>query len=378
MRVWKRASGVLKDRCSIWAAKLSPYGACRNPDLETVVIKATSHDEQCMDYKNVQKVFQWLRTSPIYIKPLLCILSTRMQRTSNWVVALKGLMLIHGVFCFDLPMIQKMGRLPFDFSQFNDGYLSPEKGWVFNTFIRSYFAYLDHRSVNSRIQAKKLQNKKGKECEESTLLEELKNLEELQKLIDMLMQVKPRSDVNMNVVLILEAMDCVIDEIVEVYGKFSKEINRVLLRVCEIGGKEEASIGFDIARKTKSQGDKLSLHFEFCKEIGVLNNCVCPKIVEIDEEEIEELKKIMNDGEEKAIVIRDDNSKKVEINGLMTVVTDHWEVFLDDVIVDVEKEHDSNGALSIVEANNPFVDETLSIVPYNHVQQYELPDLISF
>ncbi|XP_058726780.1 putative clathrin assembly protein At1g25240 [Vicia villosa] len=376
MRVWKRATGVLKDRCSILAAKLSPYGACRNPDLETVVIKATSHDEHGMDYKNVQKVFQWLRTSPIYLKPLLCVLSIRMTRTSNWVVALKGLMLIHGIFCFDIPMVQKMGRLPFDLSQFSDGHLSPEKGWVFNTFIRSYFAYLDHRSVNSRNDAKKLQNKKGKECEEATLLEELNNLAELQKTIDMLMQIKPRSDVNMNVVLILEAMDCVIDEIVDVYGKFSKEINRVLLRVCDIGGKEEASIGFDIARKTKSQGEKLTMHFEFCKEIGVLNNCVCPKIVEIDEEEVEELKKIMNGGEEKAIVVRD-NSKQVEINGLMTVVTDHWEVFLDDVIVDVEKQHNSNGTLTIVDPNNPFVDETFSIVPYNPVQHYDLPDLIS-
>ncbi|KAL5070914.1 hypothetical protein RYX36_021801 [Vicia faba] len=376
MRVWKRATGVLKDRCSIWAAKLSPYGTCRNSDLETVVIKATSHNEQCMDYKNVQKVFQWLRISPIYLKPLLCVLSIRMQKTSNWVVALKGLMLIHGIFCFDMPMIQRMGRLPFDLSQFSDGHLSPEKSWVFNTFIRSYFAYLDHRSVNSRIEAKKLQNKKGKECEELTLLEELNNLVELQKTLDMLVQIKPKSDVNMNVVLILEAMDCVMDEIVDVYGKFSKEISRVLLKVCDIGGKEEASIGFDIAKKTKSQGEQLTLHFEFCKEIGVLNNCVCPKIVEIDYEEIEELKKIMSGGEEKAIVVRD-NSKEVKINGLTTVVTDHWEVFLDEVIVDVEKEHDYNGTLSIVDPNNPFLDETFSIVPYNPVQHYDLPDLIS-
>ena len=84
----------------------------------------------------------------------------------------------------------------------------------------------------------------------------------------------------------------------------------------------------------------------------------------------------MNGAEEKAIVVRD-TSKKVKINGLMTVVTDHWEVFLDDVIVDAEKEHDSNGTFSIVDPNNPFVDETLSIVPYNPIQHYDLPDLIS-
>ncbi|WJX16859.1 hypothetical protein P8452_06844 [Trifolium repens] len=375
MRLWRSASGVLKDRYSIWVAKLSPYGPCKNPDLETVIIKATSHDEHCMDYKNVQKVFQWLRVSPLYLKPLLCVLSKRMQKTRSWVVALKGLMLIHGIFCFDLPMVQRMGRLPFDLSHFSDGHVSSENGWVLNGFVRSYFAYLDQRSANLRTETKKLQTKKGKESEEIPLTEELKSLEELQKLIDMLLQIKPKNELNMNIGLILEAMDCIMDEILEVYGKFSKEVNRVLLRVCDIGGKEEANIGLDIIRKTQLQGEKLIFYFEFCKEIGVLNNSECPKIVRINEEEIEELKRIMKGGDEKAIVIRD-NSKKFE-NGLKTtVITDQWEVFLDDVIIEVEQKHAPNAILSILDANNPFVDESYSIVPYNPVQNYDLPDLI--
>jgi hypothetical protein len=234
---------------------------------------------------------------------------------------------------------------------------------------------LDQRSANLRTETKKLQTKKGKESEEIPLTEELKSLEELQKLIDMLLQIKPKNELNMNIGLILEAMDCIMDEILEVYGKFSKEVNRVLLRVCDIGGKEEANIGLDIIRKTQLQGEKLIFYFEFCKEIGVLNNSECPKIVRINEEEIEELKRIMKGGDEKAIVIRD-NSKKFE-NGLKTtVITDQWEVFLDDVIVEVEQKHAPNAILSILDANNPFVDESYSIVPYNPVQNYDLPDLI--
>jgi hypothetical protein len=165
------------------------------------------------------------------------------------------------------------------------------------------------------------------------------------------------------------------DEILEVYGKFSKDVNRVLLRVCDIGGKEEANIGLDIIRKTQLQGEKIIVYFEFCKEIGVLNCSECPKIVRINEEEIEELKRIMKGGDEKAIVVRD-NSKKFE-NGLKTtVITDQWEVFLDDVIIEVEQKHAPNAILSILDANNPFVDESYSIVPYNPVQNYDLPDLI--
>ncbi|XP_012570562.1 putative clathrin assembly protein At1g25240 [Cicer arietinum] len=376
MRLWKKATGVLKDKYSIWAAKLSPYGPCRNPDLETVVIKATSHDEQCMDYKNVQRVFQWLRTSPLYLKPLLYALSMRMQRTRSWVVALKGLILIHGIFCFDLPMVQRMGRLPFDLSQFSDGHINPEKGWVFNAFIRSYFAYLDQKSTILRTEAKRLQNKNRKESEELTLVEELEKLEELQKLIDMLLQIKPKRDVDMNVVLILEAMDCVMDEIIEVYGKFCKEIKRVLLRICDIGGKEEAIIGLDIIRKSQSQGDKFHLYVDFCREIGVVNTSECPKILRISEKEIEELKEIINECDEKAIVVKDFN--KGLDNGLKTVVTDQWEVFLDDAIVNVEQHGPLNDTmlLSIVDTNNPFVEESYSIVPFNPVQNYDLPDLI--
>ncbi|CAJ2674264.1 putative clathrin assembly protein At1g25240 [Trifolium pratense] len=375
MRLWKSASGVLKDRYSILVAKLSPYGPCKNPDLETVIIKATSHDEDCMDYKNVQKVFQWLRISPLYLKPLLCVLSLRMQKTHSWVVALKGLMLIHGIFCFELPNVQRMGRLPFDLSHFSDGHVSSEKGWVLNAFVRSYFAYLDQRSANLRTETQKLQTKKGKEMEEIPLIEELKNLEELQRLIDMLLQIKPRNELNMNITLILEAMDCIMDEILEVYGKFRKEVNRVLVRVCDMGGKEEANIGLDIVRKTQLQGEKLISYFDFCKEIGVLNHSGCPKIVRFNDEEIEELKRILKGGDEKAIVVRDD-SKKFE-NGLKTVITDQWEVFLDDIIVEVEQKQAPNAILSILDANNPFLDESYSIIPYNPVQNYDFPDLIS-
>lgn len=394
MRLWKKAMGALKDRYNIWVAKLSPYGPCKNPNLQTVIIKATSHDEEYMDYKNVQKVFQWLRTSPLYLKPLLSTLSMRMERTHSWVVALKGLMLLHGVFCFDLTMVQRMGRLPFDLSHFSDGHINPEKACVFNTFIRSYFAYLDQRSTFVQLEAKK-QKKNSKEIEES-LMEELRNLEKLQVLIDLLLQIKPSSTQNMNVVLILEAMDSVKDELVEVYGKFCKGVNHVLTRVCDIGGKEEACVGLDVARKAEVQGDKLSLYFEFCRDIGVLNTSECPKIARIPQKDIEELHRIMNGvstkkslkgvvgNEGKAILVGDSSSvtatvseqKQLE-NGLTTtVITDQWEVFDDDIIVDVKQ--NASNATSVIATTNPFIVESYSLVPYNLIyNNVNLPDLIS-
>ncbi|KAG5029295.1 hypothetical protein JHK87_012809 [Glycine soja] len=399
MRVFKRASGAIKDRNSIWVAKFSPKGPFNNPDLETVIIKATSHDDKHIDSKNVQRVFQWLRTSPLYLKPLVWILSMRMQKTRSWVVALKGLMLIHGVFCIDIPVVQRMGRLPFDLSNFSDGHLSPAKAWSFNAFVRAYFAYLDKRSAfaSSETKQKNVSNKM-KEVDE-TLMEELEKLQKLQGMIDMLLQIRPKNE-NLNVGLILEAMDCVIVEVFGVYSKFCNKIAKVLLRIYEVGGKMEASIGLKVLQKASIQVEEMSLFFDFCKDIGVLNASQCPKIDRISREDIQDLERIISgasskkgcgvvgndEDNNKAIVVRDCSStasvsqQKGSENGLMTVITQQWEVFDDDHIMVGAKGMDnvSNGDKVIIgTTTNPF-EESYGIVPYVPAHYQSLPDLISW
>ncbi|KAE9610565.1 hypothetical protein Lal_00029695 [Lupinus albus] len=401
MRLWKKASGILKDKNSIWVARFSWNGPCRNPDLDTVIIKATSHDEHKIDCKNVQRVFQWIRASPLYLRPLVVALSIRMQKTRSWVVALKGLMLMHGVFSVDIPVMQKMGRLPFDLSNFSDGHMNPSKAWAFNAFVRAYFLYLDQKSAFLSSEAKRMndrikqRNYKDVEVEE-TLMEELEKLQKLQGLIDMLMQIKPRN-MNMNVGLILEAMDCVIVEVFDTYSKFCNMIARVLLRIYDIGGKVEAGIALKVLQKATIQGDELTLYIEFCRDIGVLNASQCPRIQKISEEDIQDLEKIIsgasemkklegnvaNDDDNKAIVVR--QCEKEFENGLTTVITHQWEVFNDDIIIDDVKGNynffNGNGP-DIVTTTNPFDESSsYSIVPYNPplVQnQVVLPDLISF
>ncbi|KAK7319175.1 hypothetical protein RJT34_03893 [Clitoria ternatea] len=394
MRIWYRASGAIKDRNSIWVAKLSRKGPFHNPDLETVIIKATSHDEHRMDCKNVQRVFKWLRTSPLYLKPLIWALSLRMQKTRSWVVALKGLMLIHGVFCCDIFAVQRMGRLPFDLSNFSDAYLTPSKAWGFNSFIRAYFAYLDQRSsfVSSEANNNKKKNEKGVEVKESTLMDELQRLQKMQGLIDMLLQIKPRN-MDMNVGLILEAMDCVIVEVFDLYSKFCKRIARVLLRIYEVSGKVEAGIALKVLQKASIQGEELSLFFEFCKDIGVLNASQCPKIERISKEDIQDLNKIISgvsemkcldlDGDDYDdvdgvdVVANDEDKALVVRDGLMTVITHQWEVFDDDIMGD-----ENNNVKGITKAigtkTNPF-EEPFSLVPYNNlpIHNQDLPDLIS-
>ncbi|GMY18123.1 putative clathrin assembly protein At1g25240 [Fagus crenata] len=395
MRLWKRATGALKDRNSIWIASLSRRSAYRNPELEAVIIKATSHDESYLDYKNSQRVFQWVRTSPIYLKPLLWMLSMRMRKTRSWVVALKGLMLMHGVFHCKIPAVQMIGRLPFDLSNFTDAHSKRGKTWGYNSFIRIYFVFLDQKSGFLSAEMK-VQRGRVREMEEEPLMEELIRLQKFQSLLDMLLQIKPHAD-NMVVTLILEAMECVIVEIFEVYSRFCSGIAQALLRIYENGGEVEAAMALKVLHKARVQSEELCRHFEFCRDIGVLNASEIPRFELVQEEDIIDLEGIINgisnrkkslNGKEmaeeegnKAIVVKENGgivnveqereSKRV----LRTIITEEWEVFDEDLNSNWEG-NDSSDDRSISTTTSSTALVPFVVLPASSNQV--IPDLISF
>ncbi|KAF3432047.1 hypothetical protein FNV43_RR26786 [Rhamnella rubrinervis] len=411
MKLWKKVSGAIKDRNSIWVSSLTRRTSFRNPDLEAIVIKATSHDDSLVDYKNFQRVYLWLRTSPLHLKPLVWSISMRMEKTRDWIVALKGLMLIHGVFCCKLPNIHNIGRLPFDLSSFSDGHSRPSQSWGYNGFIRAYFAYLDQKSALLSSETRQLHN--GQSCkvaddDQNSLMEKLRKLKTWQSMLDMLLQVKPKAENMRTNLIIKEAMICVVTEIFEVYSTICRGIAQALLRIYAAPAKPEASMALEVVHRSASQGDQLSLYFEFCTGYGVLRESECPKIEQIPDEDVRELERIINGAcikkglllrendtesvkttKDKAIVVRASNyggggggeiveSKRV----LTTIITDKWEVFDEDLRV-TEEDHDHRKAIvstTNAAAQNPFAaySNQTPQVPETKVQLHHLPDLISF
>ncbi|XP_057962280.1 putative clathrin assembly protein At1g25240 [Malania oleifera] len=352
MNLWKKASGALKDRNSILAASIARRTSYRNPDLEAAIIKATSHDEFSLDYKNFQRVFAWLRTSPVYVKPLIWGLSRRMLKTRSWVVALKGLILMHGVFCCNLPAVHTIGRLPFDMSNFMDKHTKPGKRWIYSAFIRLYFTFLDQRAVFMCMESKGEVMKESKsKTEERSIGQELVKLQKLQTLLDMLLLIKPLSKTMHRSTLILEAMDCVVIEIFDIYSAICDGIARVLLRIYA-AGKFEASMALKVLKKATKQGQGLAAYFEFCRDIGVLNASELPKVEHIPDEDIHDLERVIMSGansgkrnmdvvvpkkeDDKAVVVSSRNHAIDEHQNesswtLETVITNEWEVFEDDL-----------------------------------------------
>lgn len=225
-----------------------------------------------------------------------------------------------------------------------------------------------------------VQNLENEEKENYSMAQDLVLLEKLQTLLDMLLNIRPLSYSTI-VPLILEAMDCVVTEIFDVYSRIRLGIARVLSRINVIG-KVEATLALKIMKKANIQGVELSQYFEFNRDIGVRNAEICPIVDQIPNEEIKELEEIINGGPS-------DSSEKIdEINQhiviyeqkesetkLKTIITNRWETF--------DEEHGADDSSAIVNFKsriNPFEDYSELTNSTNNVpvKPQELPDLISF
>lgn len=387
MKLWKRAVGAVKDKNSIVVVYISRRNSFRNLELEAAIIKATSHDELHIDKRSAQVVFSWIRASPVSLGPLIWALSRRMEKTRSWVVAIKGLMLMHGIFHCKSPVVQMMQRLPFDLSTFSDGHSKPCKTWGFNCIIREYFAFLDQRAGIFFEQDN--HNNNNKVEGRSSVVQRLLKLEKWQSLLDLLLQIRPRAE-NMKVRLITEAMDCVIIEIYDVYGIICNEIAKILLKIYSVS-KHEAAMALRVLQKAMKQSEELSLFFEFCKEYGVLNATEPPTVTRIPEEDVEELERIMNGVSvpEKTINYKEgfEEMNQMEMTAvvegytkgdLRTIITDKWVVFEEN---DEQQYGFSNQTKTVAEDDAVKAHLLLPLAPVNNVpvyNPYELPDLISF
>lgn len=288
-----RASDVLKDASSLFLVNLTPCSTYQNPDIAAAVIKATSHNNSHIDYQSAQRIFAWIRVSGHNVRPVMAALTTRMERTHNWTVALKGLMLLHGILSCKVPAVQKIGHLPFDLSSFKDR--NPNLPHH-EAFIRAYYKYLDKKAsfMFRHTQEQKVGSLRNgtKPKAKRSMTKDLVWLESLQELLDMLLEIKPQREKMMNV-LVLGAMDCIVIEIFDIYTRICNGIAAVIVRIYSIG-KPKARMAFLILQKAAVQADNLSRYISFCTDFGVAKASECPKIVHINEHDIRALEQVIN------------------------------------------------------------------------------------
>ncbi|CAH8382770.1 unnamed protein product [Eruca vesicaria subsp. sativa] len=367
MKLWKRAAAAIKDRKSLLAVEFSRRTSYRNTDLEAAIIKATSHDDSSVDYSNAHRVYKWIKASPLNMKTLIHSLSSRVNHTRSWIVALKSLMLLHGVLCCKVPSIlAEIRRLPFDLSDFTDGHSCLSKTWGFNIFVRAYFAFLNNYSFFTSDHIHRSRANLRLEKVDS-VNQQLDRIQKLQSLLDLILQIRPIAD-NMKRALILEAMDCIVLESINIYGRICNGIIKILPNA----GKTDVAATLKIVNKATFQGEDLALYFEFCRGFGISNARDTPQFVSIPVAEVEAMEKMVRSVEkdeqkEEEVVVEEEKAiVLLEKPRLQTIITDKWETFEDDEYCFSEK------------AIQEYHQEPLPIVVSNQPVYYTMPDLITF
>ncbi|CAL9210507.1 putative clathrin assembly protein At1g25240 [Musa acuminata AAA Group] len=351
---WRRVTAAAKDKKSLCLTTMTKArgdhlaGGPRRAEVEAEVIRATTHDERSVDYKSARRVFGWANAAPSsFLNPTMWIIARRAERTRSWAVALKSLLLAHGLLrCSDdAPPTARLGRLPFDLSDFRDR-SSSSSG--FSAFVCAYFRFLDYRSHFYAQKPVKgatfttIPAARPSDEEETEPDADLSELERLQALLDHQLQIRPYAD-GMRVRLILEAMDWVAIEIFEVYSSICDRISHFLAGI--VGSKSSkttrspasedrkrrGTLGLRVLRRAAAQNSQIAAYFDLCRSLGVLNAAEPPAVQSISEEDMAELEQLLVDdfpvteAEEEAEAGEREDKEAGGDSG--TVITRSWVVF---------------------------------------------------
>ncbi|CAH9079683.1 unnamed protein product [Cuscuta europaea] len=145
----KKAIGAMKDQTSISLAKVGSSDSLS--DLEVAIVKATRHEEYPAEERHVREILNLTRFSRAHVAACVTIVSKRLGKTKNWVVAIKALMLIHrllndgdAAYEQEIFFATRRGTRLLNMSGFRDSSRS-EDSWDFSAFVRTYALYLDEQ-----------------------------------------------------------------------------------------------------------------------------------------------------------------------------------------------------------------------------------------
>ncbi|EEC84676.1 hypothetical protein OsI_31590 [Oryza sativa Indica Group] len=139
---------------------------------------------------------------------------------------------------------------------------------AFSAFVRAYFRFLNYRSLLAAEED--IAGDGDDHC-----VARLERITKLQFLLELLLQIRPYCD-GMEVPLVLEAMDCALIEILQVYGEICTGVARFLVGVPAPTTrprqtKSTAVAGIKVLRKAAEKSAQLSSYFELCRSLGVVN-----------------------------------------------------------------------------------------------------------
>jgi hypothetical protein len=289
----RKAIGVMKDQTSISIAKVAGNLA---PDLEVLVVKATSHEEIPADDKYVREILNFTSFSKGYVNASLICISKRLAKTRDWIVAVKSLMLVHRLLVDGHPSFEdeivhatRGGMRVLNMGDFRDE--AHSNSWDHAGFVRVYAMYLDEK-VEFLVYQKKLKGdginvvesgdvKKNevtpvREMRDERVLDRLKHL---LQIIDRVLGCKP-SGVAKNNRLVLVAVYQIVRDSFKVYVEICDVLGVLMDRFMEM---EYAHCvkAFEFYVSASKMMDELAGFYGWCKDMGIARSSEYPEVQKI-------------------------------------------------------------------------------------------------
>ncbi|KAK4493579.1 hypothetical protein RD792_018026 [Penstemon davidsonii] len=320
---FRKAIGAVKDQTSISIAKVAGNVA---PDLEILIVKATTHDNEPVDDKYVREILNLVSNSKGYVNACVFAISKRLSKTHDWIVALKALMLVHRllndgdpVFAQEIMYTSKKGVRVLNMSDFRDK--AHSSSWDHSGFVRTYSLYLDQKleflvyerklSVGDDDKKKMLGDGYGefrdepsygmgkRSSLEMTPIREmgpertLERLNQLLRLLDRFLACKPTGAAK-NTRMVLVALYLLVKESFGVYSDTSNMLNILLDRFSELDYAYCVK-AFDVYVNASKTIDELVRFYTWCMDIGVLRSSEFPEVQKISDKLLGKLEGVLRE-----------------------------------------------------------------------------------
>lgn len=306
----RKAIGAVKDQTSISLAKVTSNVA---PDLEVLVVKATTHDNDPADEKYIREILHLTFNSRGYVSAFVFAVSKRLSKTHDWVVALKALVLVHRLLTDGDPVLgqeimyaSRRGMRVLNMSGFRDE--AHSNSWDHSGFVRTYAIYLDQKLEFSTYD-RKLNDGDGygqyrsdghgmdrrerffNEPDESAGREEksgvtparemkpekvLERLNQLLQLLDRFLACRPTGAAK-DSRMVLAALYSLVKESFKLYADICEVLHNLLDRFSEMEYADCVKT-FDAYVSAAKMIDELVGTYNWCKDVGIARSSEFPEV----------------------------------------------------------------------------------------------------
>ncbi|KAL4308524.1 hypothetical protein GQ457_01G001180 [Hibiscus cannabinus] len=311
----KRAIGRVKDQTSIGLAKVG--GSTSLSDLEVAIVKATRHEEYPADERHIREILSLTSFSRAYVSACVNIISRRLNKTKNWTVALKTLVLIHRLLTEGDPAYEqeiffstRRGTRILNLSDFRDS--SRSNSWDFSAFVRTYALYLDE-SLEFKMQVKnskrdmyKYDEEFGEEIDDksvvvakATPVHEIKTdqllhrMQPLQQILERFLACRPTGEAKCNRVVTV-ALYPILKESFQIYYDMTEIMGALIDRFMDVDMVDTVKI-YDTFCRQSQQFDELDAFYSWCRSFGIARPSEFPEIEKITQKKLDLLDELIRD-----------------------------------------------------------------------------------